>query len=46
MNNRDRLRPPKVRFETVKGTLIIPSIVPSGATQCTPSPALLQRLPS
>ena len=45
MNSRFRLRPPNSTFATTSGIRIFPSSVPSGAKQCTPSPADDQRFP-
>src|ERR1700757_1715162 len=45
INNRFRFGPPKATFDTVSGTLIFPSNTPLGSKQCTPSPALVHRLP-
>src|SRR5262249_59385503 len=46
MNSLFFIGPPKVRLETRYGSSTFPSRCPRGSMQCTPSPALLQRLPS
>ena len=45
MNRRFSLAPPKQTLATVSGIRILPSSVPSGAWQCTPSPADSHKLP-
>ena len=46
MNRKFRRDPPKVKFETISGTCSLPSRVPSGAKQCSPSWAAAQIRPS
>src|ERR1039458_7600036 len=41
-----RCGPPKVRLSTISGTCSLPSRVPSGWMQCSPSPAAAQIRPS
>src|SRR5262249_56795946 len=46
MNSLFFIGPPNARLETRYGSSTFPSRCPRGSMQCTPSPALLQRLPS
>src|SRR5712671_1505567 len=46
MNSLFFIGPPKARLETRYGNSTFPMRCPCGSMQCTPSPALLQRLPS